>query len=447
MSDAAAARAFEERILGLLDRTATARPDGVPGAPGGVRRIAVVLPIPYRGGSLRGYKSIAKMLKLGSMQAGDALDVVAAVPSGHYVLSQEFAELRELGVMLRPFEWRTLDAATGHRALAFLGDAPPAQGSLGDMMVPDDGINNLLDCDFWLFVSDRLPRPVAPLRPTGHVIYDYIQQVRPDIFPKGFDDGTFVLNAQRARFVLCTTPFTRDAAIQYAGVRRDRVSIVDMEIEIDLEQRAAGGRAPKTKRPWMLWPTNTSPHKNQLGALDALELYYGKHGGALDVLCTGLNTDWFDLGAAPRNEHQDPWIKSVRDRIENSRWLRRRVRMTGELSDPDYFAALAGAQFVFHPALVDNGTYAATEGAWFGVPTLSHDYPAMRWMDERFRLSLAFCDFRDPRAGACALAAMASEAQARRALLPGRDFLRQHGWRQHARSFWATVSRLLETTA
>ena len=411
-----------------------------------LRKIAVILPIPYRGGSLRGFKSVAKMLRHGSQLAGEAIDVVAAMPAGKYDLRHEFEDLTALGISLRPFEWATLDGAAIGRAMSFVTDVPQSLSAYAESVVPDDGINHLLDCDFWLVVSDRIPKYLAPIRPAGLVIYDYIQQIRPDVFPSGFDDGALVFNAQRARFVVCTTPFTAEGAIQYAGATRDRVRVVDMEIEIDLDEKAAGGQAPRTKRPYMLWPSNTSPHKNQLAALDALDLYFAKYGGRLDVLCTGMNTHWFDLDAPAQHEHDDPWIKSVRDRLARSRVLRKRVTMTGELAERDYFATLAGARFVFHPSLVDNGTYAVTEAAWFGIPSLSHDYPAMRWMDERFALSLAFCDARNPEATAQALLQLEREVDERRALLPSRDSLRQHGWRQYARSFWATLRPLMESS-
>jgi glycosyltransferase involved in cell wall biosynthesis len=288
---------------------------------------------------------------------------------------------------------------------------------------------------------------VVPLRPTGHLIYDYIQQVRPDVFPRDFDDSGFVVNAQRARFVLCTTPFTARRAVDYAGVDPRKVHVVDMEIEVDLEEAAQGGRAPSLDRPYALWPTNSSPHKNQIAALDAIDLYLRKYRGGLDVLCTGFNTSLFDLEAPPLGVHDDPWIKSVRDRIARSPVLVRHLRVLGELEERDYFATLAGARFLFHPALVDNGTFAVTEAAWFGVPSLVHDYPAMRWMDERFGLGLAFCDARDPEATARALRWMEDEAEGRRDSLPGHDALRRHAWRSHAADFWRTVGRLMEQAA
>jgi glycosyltransferase involved in cell wall biosynthesis len=433
-------RTFADRLFAfVVDRSGEAGLRG--GSP--LRKIAVLLPIAYRGGSLRGFKTIAKMLRKGSMAAGEPVEIVAAFPASSYDERQDFTDLTEAGIPLRPFAWKFLDRATLARALGFVSDERPALSEFPESIVPDDGINNLLDCDFWLVVSDRLRHPLAPLRPAGFMIYDYIQRMRPDVFTSGFDDGPFVSNVRRGEFVLCTTPFTADAAVAYAGVPRSRVHLVDMEIETDLDDRSEGGQVQGSKRPYMLWPCNSSPHKNQLAALDALEIYFTRHSGALDVVCSGANTDWFDLRAPPIAEHDYPAIEAVRHRIARSPLLRKRVHMVGELLEADYFATLAGARFLFHPALVDNGTFAVTEAAWFEVPSLSHDYPAIRWMDERFGLALAWCDARDPLQTAGALAEMERVAPLRKTLLPSRDMLRRHGWANHSTEFWKTVSGLM----
>jgi glycosyltransferase involved in cell wall biosynthesis len=422
-------------------------PTGSLRAASGVTRVAVLLPVPYRGGTLRAFRSIAKMLRVGSRLAGEEVEVVAALPARHYDLRFEFDDLRELGITLRPFDWDVIDEGTVERALSFVSALPRQHSRHAEWLVPDDGINNLLDCDFWLMVSDRVTRPVAPLRPMGHVVYDYIQQVQPDVLLPLADDSAFVATVQQSCFVLCTTPFTAEAAVNYAGMAPERVHLVDMEIDVDLEGRAEGGQPPRTKRPFILWPTNATPHKNHLAALDAIDLYLRQHGGACDIVCTGTNTVRLDVSKPLAPEHHSPWLTAVRERIARSPVLKRRLLVLGDLEERDYFATLAGARFVFHPALVDNGTFAVTEAAWFRVPSLVHDYPAMRWMDERFGLALTYCDARNPAATARALRDMEETADARRALLPDHDSLRAHGWRARATRFWATVGPLIECAA
>ncbi len=40
----------------------------------------------------------------------------------------------------------------------------------------DDGIKQLLDCDAWVVVSDRVSAPLLPLKPCLFVVYDYLQR-------------------------------------------------------------------------------------------------------------------------------------------------------------------------------------------------------------------------------------------------------------------------------
>ncbi len=53
-------------------------------------RIALILPEPYRGGTMRCIKQFAKMFKVGAKEAGDNVEVVLAVRRGHYDTQQRF---------------------------------------------------------------------------------------------------------------------------------------------------------------------------------------------------------------------------------------------------------------------------------------------------------------------------------------------------------------------
>ena len=59
--------------------------------------------------------------------------------------------------------------------------------------------------------------------------------------------------------------------------------------------------------------------------------------------------------------------------------------MMGELRDRAFAGLLSEAAFLWHPAMIDNGSFTVIESAMRGVPALSSDYPAMREIDENFR--------------------------------------------------------------
>lgn len=54
------------------------------------------------------------------------------------------------------------------------------------------------------------------------------------------------------------------------------------------------------------------------------------------------------------------WIAK---RTEASASLRGNVHWLGEVSEHDYLANLVGAEFLWHPALIDNGTFSVIEAA------------------------------------------------------------------------------------
>jgi len=60
-----------------------------------LKRITVILPIAYRGGSLRVAKTIARMIKKGSAEADDNCGVRLAVIQGKYDLQSDFRDLHE----------------------------------------------------------------------------------------------------------------------------------------------------------------------------------------------------------------------------------------------------------------------------------------------------------------------------------------------------------------
>ncbi|NNM58456.1 MAG: hypothetical protein HKM04_01405 [Legionellales bacterium] len=62
------------------------------------KKIAVFLPIGYKGGTLKGAKNIAKMFYLGSRQAGEPVDVVFSCIGKTYDIEREFSDLSALGI-------------------------------------------------------------------------------------------------------------------------------------------------------------------------------------------------------------------------------------------------------------------------------------------------------------------------------------------------------------
>lgn len=396
------------------------------------KKVAVIVPVCYRGGSLRGALALAKALHLGSRQCGEDADVVFAhldEPASYP--DDAFSDLHG-SVARRTFTWRVLSGAESRRAMRYAGfhDWQPAHDSY---MVPDDGMQQLLDCDLWLIVSDRLTCPVLPVRPVVLMIYDYLQRYE-DLLAHGADQP-FLQAARNADRVLVTTEFTRQDALDYAGVDACKVSKVPMlPPDFPIQPPAVVDVGNESR--YFLWSTNRSPNKNHRRAAEALQIYYETLDGQWECRCTGV-------GTREMLNSDLPHLKEMAAVFDRSMALRKRVTWLGELPDVQYRRVLSQAGFLWHAGRIDNGTFSVIEAAHLGVPSLSSDYPAMREIDEQFSLNLAWMDPDSPRQMAEQLKYMEQAAMNRRVSLPAPAVLQAQGIDRHAGTYWQQVRTCL----
>ena len=390
-------------------------------------RIAVLLAHEYRGGTLRGAKLVAEALLCGARHAGQAVDIVFGhVDNPAFYADEDFADL-PVDIRRRPFRWRKASQAEAARAATYAGTW---LGASGPRMFPDDGINQFLDCDLWLLISDRIPEPLLALRPYVVLAYDYLQRHEPILTPE--QNAAFLDAARRAQRVWVTTQISRDDAIQFAGIASERVVLLPM-----LAPRFPAPRpgAARRGRPYFVWPTNPAPHKNHANAVKALQLYYEEFDGRLDCRVVGTGSS----SIAALEEAHFVWGRSSVAGGEQAS----PVAIVGELPDAQYRALLAGAEFLWHPARRDNGTFCVVEAASVGVPALSSDYPAMREIEHAFALGLAWMDPACPLDMARQLKHMEQQARDRRGLLPDRQRLAEASLETAAPRYWEAARECL----
>ncbi len=394
------------------------------------KKIAVILPIEYRGGTLRAAKAVALALKKGSELEGNPAEIVF----GHLDDPQSYPdeEFRDLEgrVSRRPFRWTVLSADQARRAMLYQGYTG-WQALYQNYIVPDDGIAQFADCDLMVFISDRLSLPVLPLRPYALVVYDYLQRYHPVLSPGA--DTPFLLAARQADRVFVTTEFTKGDAIDYAGVPRDKVVRLPFVAPAMAAPDLAGGPEPA---PYVLWTTNRAVHKNHARALEALAIYFGEFGGKLDCVITGVGTDHLFDAATPEGAA----LEELRSMGED---MPTRIRVLGDVPDARFRRLLAGATFLWHPGLLDNGTFSVVEAAQLGVPSLSSDYPAMRELAEQFQLPLAFFNPREVHDMAAKLKWMELNHLEKRAALPDRATLEARSGDAVALAYWRQFLKCL----
>ena len=396
-----------------------------------MKRIAVFLPVAYRGGSLRGAMLLARALTTGSRMAGDNIEVVFAHLDDPVCYPKEsFGDL-PTSIKRRPYRWRTVSREEAVRACAYAG----LGGSLKDetYQAPDDGISQFTDCDLWVVISDRLEFPLLPVRPYLLMVYDYLQR-----YQTLFDDDTnqeFVARAHSAEAVMVTTEFTAGDARQFAGIPAKKIKKVPM-LAPEFVASENSGRVVDESDSFFLWTTNLALHKNHENAFKALRLYYEKYGGSLNCRVTGVDTREL-LKRDARH------LRVLREIRSSSAAIKQHLKIEGELPEERYQAQLSHAAFLWHPGRIDNGTFSVVEAAHLGVPALSSDYPAMREIDQQFELNLTWMDPEDPDNMARQIKRMESESDALRHHLPSAEQLACQSIERLAGAYWAVIKGYL----
>ncbi len=398
-----------------------------------LKKIGIFLPLPYRGGSLNGAKNLAKMIRMGSRAQGEPVDVVFSYAANFYNVKEDFSDLLEQGITVRETRWKTFSKAETANLLAF--ENIKIGLNHDHYIYPTDSHIDFMDCDFWMIVSDRTSHPVAPIKPYGMLIYDYIQRYIPELLGDFFE-YPFFASARYAEFVLTTTPFTQDDAIQYAGTSSKKTHLIPMEFN-------PFWVTPKQypEKNYFIWSTNAARHKNHLNAIKALDIYYNVLDGKLNVIMTGVDTDYFNLDHALENPNV--YIQKIRDFLEEKSTVQQRLHIKGHLSTPEYLSILSSAKFLWHPALIDNGTYSVIEAAYYETPSLSSNYPQMHYINERFNLGLNFCNATEPEDMAAQLKHMEENHEKNRQLLPKKEFLEQFSYKKIAPDVWNTIRGLI----
>jgi glycosyltransferase involved in cell wall biosynthesis len=249
----------------------------------------------------------------------------------------------------------------------------------------------------------------------------------------------FIAAAHTAEQVFVTTEFTRQDAIQFAGLPSRKVCKLPMlapEFSASCISAKDSVTCKQDSSPYFLWTTNPNPHKNHENALKALRIYYEQLDGQMECRVTGVDTK--DM-----LKSNLPHLKSVRDIVATSSVLKRQLKLLGELPDLAYQNQLIGCTFLWHAGRIDNGTFSVVEAAHLGVPSLSGDYPAMRELDAQFGLNLSWMDAYSPNDMAQQLKMMEAEAMTFRERLPSAERLATQSVEQLAGAYWHAVRKCL----
>lgn len=396
------------------------------------KKIAIIIPVKYHGGSLRGAKLVAQAMYSGSRQWDEPVDVVLVhLDSPKSYGDEEFSDISE-HIQRRSFDWKMMDSFTARRAMRYAGHEGWEPTS-NRYMVPDDGIKQLLDCDAWIIISDRVTAPLLPLRPCIFMVYDYLQRYEKSM--AGSDDN-FLNAVRRGQKVLVTTEFTKSDAIHYAGVDERRLVKVPM-LAPDFSSAVMDVvKIGESHDPYFIWTTNAGAHKNHENAFKALNFYYSSLDGKLDCHITGVNTKKL---LKSKERHLQAAIKI----FNSNKLLKKRLRWLGELPDYEYRSVLANSKFLWHAGKIDNGTFSTIEAAYYSVPSLSSDYPAMREIDAQFALNLTWMNLDNYKEMAHKLKEMELSHLTKAASLPTHERLNEQHVDRLGGTYWEVIRECL----
>ena len=411
--------------------------ESYPRAPVRPVRIAVMLPAAYKTGTYDAAKAIAKMIYHGSRDAGNPAEVIFSFLKGHYNVKEDFADLAELRISLRETTWEEADRDSVERILRMDGHVISLTNPR--YLIPRDGMRDFLDADWWLIVSDSLLLPPAPLRHYGVVIHDCLSRYFP-VYQHDYVVNGRISVSRGADFILTTTPKTREDVISYHGISPDRVFLAP--IEFGMNNKDIPPEIHQEDESYFIWPTNVGAHKNHLTALEGLIQYYSE-GGQLDVTVTGFDIEQLDINQPADEATLQPHIKKFREKIRKNKSLLEHFEVKSQLTKSEYYHELKKACFIWHPTLLDNGTFTVVEAAVLGVPGLSSDYSQMKYIDSYFGLHLTFFDPRSVSSIAEGLHFMEREWKNLKDLMPPPEKIQRFGWENIAGYYWRIIEGLL----
>lgn len=343
------------------------------------KKLAVLLSEGYLGGVLDVAYRLLKSLQQGAEENNANLEIIFGYLDHKNFTEDMFDKFRDMGIRIRKFNWKYLTAEDINNVFKIQKYDFLAENKV--YCTADDGINFFTDCDHILFIIDRVPACFFSTIPYSVIVQDYIQRYLPGLMDRNLENNIFSLQRDADAVFVTTIPAMEDS-IQYGGIKKEKIKLMPL-----LFDRVEADRVKDHKEKYFLWSTNIGEHKNHRVLLKALEEYYD-NGGKLKCYMTGVNTELFDIKKKPKFNIE--YTKKIRNIIMHSKNLSSNLIIKGNMNKKEYFNLLAGARFLVHPGFTDNGNMSSVDAAFLGVPSISSDYPAMRYYEKVMGLKIRF---------------------------------------------------------
>jgi glycosyltransferase involved in cell wall biosynthesis len=253
-----------------------------------------------------------------------------------------------------------------------------------------------LRADAWFALLDRFPLPLLPARPYGVWVYDMLQRYVPEQFGEEFFtqvvQGGMRPTLRNAHVIVTTSPATQQDVMDEYAIGLDQLMLIPSACEP--HQRFGPLLAepvPLPREPFLLYPSNASPHKGALVVLRAYARLIERLGDKAPLLVQcGTNSNVFSSRYRLQPTDSPHWeaVQLLVHELELEEG--RDVVFLGFVNDRQLLDLYERCRAVICAAKYDNGSYAMVEGRYFGRPLISTEYPAAVNLCERFQLPARF---------------------------------------------------------
>lgn len=362
---------------------------------------------------------IVDAVRRGAAAAHAPVEIVLATAGGMADPVPEALRQLPAGVRHRHVRWRLLDEGESRRALAYAGRPERAAGV---HLVPDDGIQHLLDCDLWLVAAAGLSAAVLPLRPVVLMLEDWMHHAI--CGPGEVDSAGLVKAVGLAEGVVVFSDWMRDEAVHFLGADRRHVTRLPVPVPAFVMDRGPRSGAAASRH--FVWCIDGRHPGHLAAAIRCLERYCGSQPPGLTCrivpLCTAADGGpWLPEAVQGMADHPacQPLVDCASPAADDP------ARLAVELRD---------AAFLWYPGQAIDSRFMLAEAARCGLPCLVADAPANREFTAALGLDVAWADVHDDVAMAQALRVMTEWR--------GRDVggVEPTAWDDSAADYWAALA-------
>lgn len=399
------------------------------------KRICLFVTKDMRESEVSFVRSFVFMFKRGIEQKQMQAEIIFAYENNKYLrgLLEEFHKEK---IVLRECSMTSCDSAYYKDILAMAGYISPKMRLYplyGECAFVNDGINNLLDCDYLIQLTPSREKFNLHFIPYAMVIASYDWRVsRPE------RDMGVLAEARLADEILCTDMSLAEDSISYGLLDRNRICTLPFLFET---KNAEPPECEWPEDPYFTWMIDSDPirgrHRNGLAALFKYYENEGKmncqillsmedgekeyEGNRLikneDLEEEDTSSKTGDVKALPgsdkNTEENESLAEYLKKEIKKHVSSRKKIKIVKVDNRRQMLQKIRGSAFVYHPGVAERGQDIVYDAATMGVPSLCQEDKTLQCIEKEYGLSLWYTNIDKPETAASDLLQMQKLADQR----------------------------------